>query len=168
MDEELFTSTFTRIRASLMNVARRVVGNEDDAADALQDAFFKLWKRRESIPNDSLSAEKLSMTSVKNACIDTLRRNQSHQEDTLDNNLNISQEESSEDDKEALFNNVKSIIDKELSDVQRKILYLRDYEDYSYQDIAQMMNMSETNVRMTISRARRTVRECYLKYHSNE
>jgi RNA polymerase sigma-70 factor (ECF subfamily) len=168
MDEELFTSTFTRIRASLMNVARRVVGNEDDAADALQDAFFKLWKRRESIPNDSLSAEKLSMTSVKNACIDTLRRNQSHQEDTLDNNLNISQEESSEGDKEALFNNVKSIIDKELSDVQRKILYLRDYEDYNYQDIAQMMNMSETNVRMTISRARRTVRECYLKYHSNE
>lgn len=168
MDEELFTSTFTRIRASLMNVARRVVGNEDDAADALQDAFFKLWKRRESIPNDSLSAEKLSMTSVKNACIDTLRRNQSHQEDTLDNNLNISQEESSEEDKEALFNNVKSIIDKELSDVQRKILYLRDYEDYSYQDIAQMMKMSETNVRMTISRARRTVRECYLKYHSNE
>jgi RNA polymerase sigma-70 factor (ECF subfamily) len=168
MDEELFTSTFTRIRASLMNVARRVVGNEDDAADALQDAFFKLWKRRESIPNDSLSAEKLSMTSVKNACIDTLRRNQSHQEDTLDNNLNISQEESSEEDKEALFNNVKSIIDKELTDVQRNILYLRDYEDYSYQDIAQMMNMSETNVRMTISRARRTVRECYLKYHSNE
>jgi RNA polymerase sigma-70 factor (ECF subfamily) len=127
-----------------------------------------LWKRRESIPNDSLSAEKLSMTSVKNACIDTLRRNQSHQEDTLDNNLNISQEESSEEDKEALFNNVKSIIDKELTDVQRNILYLRDYEDYSYQDIAQMMNMSETNVRMTISRARRTVRECYLKYHSNE
>jgi RNA polymerase sigma-70 factor (ECF subfamily) len=168
MDEELFTSTFTRIRASLMNVARRVVGNEDDAADALQDAFFKLWKRRESIPNDSLSAEKLSMTSVKNACIDTLRRNQFHQEDTLDNNLNISQEESSEEDKEALFNNVKSIIDKELSDVQRKILYLRDYEDYNYQDIAQMMNMNVTNVRMTISRARRTVRECYLKYHSNE
>jgi RNA polymerase sigma-70 factor (ECF subfamily) len=97
-----------------------------------------------------------------------LRRNQSHQEDTLDNNLNISQEESSEEDKEALFNNVKSIIDKELTDVQRNILYLRDYEDYSYQDIAQMMNMSETNVRMTISRARRTVRECYLKYHSNE
>ena len=49
MDNETLTSVFAGIRSRLMNMAGRMLGNEDDAADAVQDAFCRLWQRRESI-----------------------------------------------------------------------------------------------------------------------
>lgn len=46
MESERFTGIFTRLQARLHHAASRMLGSDDEAADALQDAFCALWGRR--------------------------------------------------------------------------------------------------------------------------
>lgn len=51
MKAELFTSVFLRLKPRLMAKAKGLVG-DDDAADVLQDVFFKLWQKRDDMASE--------------------------------------------------------------------------------------------------------------------
>ena len=72
-DEHILTRVFTRLRTRLLGVAQGVVGNDDDAADVLQDAFVRLWLHRDELTDDNQAA-RMTMTAVRNASIDRVRR----------------------------------------------------------------------------------------------
>ena len=76
MEGDAFTSVFVGLRQRLKRIATGILGDSDDAEDALQDAFCRLWSRRDRIAGSS-EVEALSVTTVHNVCIDALRR-QSH------------------------------------------------------------------------------------------
>ena len=76
MEGDAFTSVFVGLRQRLKRIATGIIGDSDDAEDALQDAFCRLWSRRDRIAGSS-EVEALSVTTVHNVCIDALRR-QSH------------------------------------------------------------------------------------------
>ena len=61
------------------------------------------------------------------------------------------------------FQAVEAIIEKELSDLQRQILRMKEYEDESIESIAEKLDMLPATVRVNLSRARKQVRMCYLK-----
>ena len=73
-EKDTLTSAFVRLRYRLHRIASGILGDSDDADDALQDAFCRLWAHRERIKTAG-EAEAMSVTTVHNVCIDFVRRN---------------------------------------------------------------------------------------------
>lgn len=154
-----------RIKGRLQMTARRIVSDEA-VDDALQDAFVRLWSRRSDF--DSANAEEgVAVTTVRNICIDTLRRDAVRRHDDIDDNPSAAAvtDDYGDDRQERreLYGEVTELIDKELSERDRRILYLRDRDGWEMDDIALEMGISEANVRVILSRSRKIIRQIYLK-----
>lgn len=154
-----------RIKGRLQMTARRIVSDEA-VDDALQDAFVRLWSRRSDF-DSATAVEGVAVTTVRNICIDTLRRDAVRRHDDIDDNPSVAAvtEDSGDDTQERreLYGEVTGLIDKELSERDRRILYLRDRDGWEMDDIALEMGISEANVRVILSRSRKIIRQIYLK-----
>ena len=73
------TNAFTALREQMLSLAERITGNRDDAADAVQDAFVKLWQQRDRY-DSARHAQGAGMMTVRTTSIDMARRN-SHRAD---------------------------------------------------------------------------------------
>lgn len=161
MSDKTLTTVFTKLRKKFLAMALAILPSEEDAADALQDAFCKLWPRRDSI-NDEAKAEALTGMTIRNICIDRTRKRAlptiplDEEHDTIDSGTTYKE-------REETYKRVKAIIDNELTELQRKIVEQKDIEGYSIEEIAKRQNMTESAVRMNLSRARNKIRECYRK-----
>ena len=166
MGDKTLTTVFTRLRRKFLNMAMAILPNEDDAADALQDAFCKLWPRRDTI-NDEAKAEALTSVTVRNICIDRTRKRAlptvplDEEHDTVDS-------ETTYKEREERYNTVKAIIDNELTGLQKIIIELKEIEGVEIVEIAKQLQMKESAVRMNLSRARNKIRECYRKEATDE
>lgn len=152
-----FKKTYLPFQQKMFTVAYRILGNAQDAEDMVQEAYIKLWQKRDCIPHDCDQAA-FCVTLTRNMCIDRLRRT----------HLLIVEAEPQESDSPQSRSVEEGFISKEsgekLMDVinllpnrQRSILLMRDIEGISYMDIAVATGLSEVNVRVTLSRARKFV-----------
>ena len=165
---DLLTSVFTRLRPRLHSTARQLLASDDDADDAIQEAFYRLWQRRDRISHES-QAEGMSVITVRNICIDSLRERQAHPHDTIDETCDKPEDNDPSGPREELATQVSDLINKTLSPRDREILLLRDRDGWDFDDIADRFGMTEAAVRVVISRARRTVRQCFTsKNHLHE
>lgn len=107
----------------------------------------------------------MTVTTVRNLCIDTLRREDRVKMVELDveRDTRMTKSIDEEIERQEQFQAVEAIIDKELSDLQRQILRMKEYEDESIESIAEKLDMQPATVRVNLSRARKQVRMCYLK-----
>lgn len=159
MKQDILTSIFTRLRPALSAKAGSVLrGNEADVMDALQDAFCRLWRNRSEISDES-HAKAASYVAVKSAAIDLLRRRREYVDPE---NLTETPCESESDSSSDLFDEINAIIECELSDRDRQVLLMRDRHGFEIDAIAYRLDISEANVRIILSRARKKVREIYL------
>ncbi len=167
MNQEPLLSAFTRLRDNLLSMSRRILQDEDDASDAIQDAFCRLWPLRNKI-KDEKEASALTVTTTRHICIDRVRQKSRFTEydpevcDESDENGN------EKEYVEERFLMVKQLIDKELTENQRLILELRDFRGFEIDEIARQLNMQPTAIRMNLSRARKTIREQYKKLNAND
>ena len=168
MNEEFLVTTFTEMRKGFLRLASRFLPNEEDASDALQDAFCRLWPKRNQI-HSSQEAEALAVTTIRNLCIDQIRKEKMDVVE-LDAERDSKPSETIEERlaKEELFLEVEEIINRQLSQVQQQILREREYEGKSMEEIAHALDMQPAAVRMQLSRARKIIRECYRNRHSHE
>lgn len=150
-----------------MSMSRRILQNEDDASDAIQEAFCRLWPLRSKV-KDEQEASALTVTTTRHICIDRVRQKSRFTE--YDPESNEIQEETDNDNEQVqeLFLTVKRLIDRELTENQRLILELRDFRGFEIDEIARQLNMQPTAVRMNLSRARKTIREQYKKTNAND
>ncbi len=153
------TNAFTALREQMLSLAERITGNRDDAADAVQDAFVKLWQHRGRYESTS-HAQGAGMMTVRTTSIDLARRN-SHRSDVPVEQAADTVEEVTDDERTLAYQQVRLIIDNDLSANQRQIIDLREMQGLEFEDIAKRMNMTAANVRVELSRARRRVREIY-------
>lgn len=159
--KDFLTIAFSR----LSNRIRNDVMADDDAADALQDAFCSLWGRDYAI-TDSRQAENLLKKASRNNLIDIWRNRSGHFPVAIDETTEIPLHESSYDDsayESGILSEVESIIENQLSAKERDVLILRDRNGWDFEELAQRFDTSEANVRMILSRARKKVREIYRK-----
>lgn len=156
MKRDNVLTIFTRIQQRLHATARCIAG-DDHADDILQDAFCKLWTLK-NLPSDQQQTEKIASTIVKNISIDYRRFAERNGQSTTEQ---AETDNSHEQDVHELFNAVKKIIELQLTETQRTVLWMRDYEGYSFAEIAEHICMTEDNARQILSRARKTVRETY-------
>ena len=153
------TSAFTALREQMLSLAERITGNRDDAADAVQDAFVKLWQQRGRYESAS-HARGAGMMAVRTTSIDMARQNSHHSDVSLDQ-VAEPIEDVNDNDRSLAYLQVRHIIDNDLSNNQRLIIDLREMQGLEFDDIASRMNMTAANVRVELSRARRRVREIY-------
>ena len=165
MSDETLVSTFERLRSRLLGLANRLLRDDEEAQDVLQDAFCKLWTHYRNVSSPKV-IEALSMTTVRNLSISTLR----HKIDTVDletsSTVCESDESIQENSRDEKFNMVERLINEHLSPLQRTILTRREIEGKSIAEIAIEMKIEEPAVRMNLSRARKTIRELYTKTNS--
>lgn len=155
------TIAFTTLREQMLSLAGRITGNRDDAADAVQDAFVKLWQQQERYGTSS-HASGAGMTAVRNTSIDLARRNRRRNDvpvEQIANDITAITDE----DRTLVYQQVRAIIDKELSPNQRAIIDMREIQGMEFDDIAARLGMQPATVRVELSRARKRVREIYRK-----
>ena len=100
------------------------------------------------------------MTAVRNTSIDLARRNRRRNdvpvEEIADDITDITDE-----DRIIVYQQVRAIIDKELSANQRAIIDMREIQGMEFDDIAARLGMQPATVRVELSQARKRVREIY-------
>lgn len=166
MSEKVLISTFTALRRKFLRIAMHILPNEDDAADALQDAFCRLWPRRDNI-NTTAEAEALTATTLKNICIDNIRKNKITTT-PIDEQHDCPDEDPTTQQREEQYQRVKKIIDQELTPQQKEIIELKDIHGLGIDEISTRLDISETAVRMHLSRGRKRIRDCYRKEAEHE
>lgn len=164
MSKETLTLTFTELRKNFLRLAMRFLPNKEDADDALQEAFFRLWRHADQIGSRE-EAEALTVVTVKNLCIDTLRKRNNIPTVELDENRDESVCDQADEsiEREERFRTLERIIELRLTPLQQQILRMKEYEGKKYNEIADILGMQEPAVRMQLSRARKEIRDCYLK-----
>ncbi|WP_304626063.1 RNA polymerase sigma factor [uncultured Parasutterella sp.] len=152
------TAIFERLRPRLLAAGRRLLGNHEDASDALQETFVKLWRKGET-------NEGVMMTAMRNTCIDALR--QRRPTDPLTESdfgtAACGQAESVSE----LYEEIRRIMIQSLSERDFEIMIMRDRDGFELDAIAERTGLTEANIRVILSRSRRTVRQIYLQRTSS-
>jgi len=108
----------------------------------------------------------MAMTMTKNYCLDQLKSKRASNMTIVHNNYTDNQaslQQKLEDEDSLSW--VEKIIN-DLPEQQRLIVQMRDVEQYEFEEIAKMLEMNETAVRVALSRARKTIREIMTKTHN--
>ncbi len=158
MEKDFFISAFRNVRRRLM--AR----HSDDDEDALQDAFCRLWTRRDDFSSQG-EAEGFLTVAAKNITVDTHRRRQAHPETDIENANQLESDDEGTSSRNEQIIEIKNLIQTFLSPRDREILLHRDYDGWEFDEIAYYYQISEANARMIVSRSRKAIREIYLKRH---
>jgi RNA polymerase sigma-70 factor (ECF subfamily) len=156
-----FLSNIVPLREKLLATAIRLMQNEEDAEDAVQEALLRLWKMQREL-DKVINPGAFAMQTVKNICIDRLRirKEQTNVDDfLLENNSDTPYLYVEQKDTVAI---VQKIIDH-LPELQKIIIRMRDIEGYDLQEIADIVQTQVSAVAMNLSRARKKVREQLFK-----
>ena len=162
MNQSEFVSLITPFKDKLFRLAKRILVSTEEAEDATQEVLFKLWNNKENLESYK-SIEAFSMTMIKNYCLDQLKAKRSGNLKLVHDNY-FDREPSLENQLEAkdTLNWVEKAIN-ELPEQQKLIIQMRDIEEYEFEEIAKIMDMNETAIRVALSRARKTIRAFMLK-----
>ena len=164
MKQKEFLNTIIPCKNTLYRLAKRLLVSSDEAEDAVQEVFLKLWKGRDKIDNYR-SPEAFAITMTKNYCLDRLKSKQA-------SNLKIvhSNYKNSENIERAIEANegveLLTKIMQTLPEKQKMIMQLRDIEQFEFVEISQMLEINETAIRVALSRARKVVREQLIKQYN--
>ncbi len=161
-----FKTNILPISKKLLRFATRFLKDEDEARDVVQDVFLKLWQKRDTLAEIE-NIEAFAMRMTRNRCLDVIRANKvvpidketdrKIKEETVDVHSKIELRESA--------NQIKMLINQ-LPDLQRTVMQLRDIEQLSYDEIAEETELNVNAIRVNLSRARKKVRDEFLKMNT--
>lgn len=163
MDVNRFKAQYLPLHPKLYRVAFALVGNKSDAEDILQEAYCKLWNKREEL-TEIQSPEAFSVTMVKNLCLDFLRSPQANRHPEPIENVVLPYESTPDRELEKIneLETIKGLIEQ-LPENQKRVLKLRGLNDCSMEEIEMITGLTAVNIRTLLSRARKMIREQYSK-----
>ncbi|AEH01863.1 MULTISPECIES: RNA polymerase sigma factor [unclassified Lacinutrix] len=165
MTQSEFINIVTPFKDKVFRLAKRLLVSTEEAEDATQEVLIKLWKNKKKIKEYN-NIEAFSMTMTKNFCFDKLKSKQAQNLKIVHSNY---QDHNVALQKQVELNDSLDWIGKIMEDLpeqQKMVVQLRDIEQYDFKEIAKMLDMNETAVRVTLSRARKTIREKLTKTHN--
>ena len=152
MTTERFMDEVKAMRPTLLNVARGILGSDEEAEDVVQDAMLRLWQLRDEpirnvrgfarvvVRNLSLSKVRQRRVTVDIACAD------------------IANDDESASVKNEQIDRMMKLVDA-LPTMQQTVLRMRHMQEMTMADIASLIGTSEAAVRQSLSRARRSIIE---------
>lgn len=123
------------------------IKDEERAKDVVQESFVKMWEKAGEISYQK--ARSYLFTTAYHTMIDVLRREK--RQESLDDSPSY------EPSHDRNYSDLKEILEEALQtlpEVQRSVILLRDYEGYSYKEIGNIVDLSESQVKVYIYRAR--------------
>jgi len=165
MNQSDFLKSVMPFKDKVFRLAKRLLVSSEEAEDATQELYFKLWRNKEKLANYK-NVEAFAMTMTKNYCFDRLKSKQASNLTLVHSNYQEKETalETKIEHRDSV-NQVHELIDK-LPEQQKLVIQLRDVEQYDFEEIGKMLDMKPTAVRVTLSRARKTIREELIKQHN--
>ena len=165
MNQKEFLNIVMPFKDKVFRLAKRLLVSTEEAEDATQEILLKLWSNKSKITKYN-NVEAFSMTMTKNFCLDKLKSKQAQNlkivhSNYQDHQVSLQKELEANDS----VNWVAKIIEA-LPEQQKMVVQLRDIEQYDYDEIAKMLNMNNTAVRVALSRARKAIREQLTNTHN--
>ena len=159
-----FQTDILPLKNELFRMALRITQNREEAEDVVQETMIKVWNRREQW-SQLESIEAFCLTICRNLALDKLRR-MDNQAQSLGDDIDPTDLSHSSNPEQVTIQRdrsrmVRQLIN-ELPERQRTCMQLRDIEGKSYRDIAQVLDITEQQVKINIFRARQAVKERYL------
>lgn len=152
------------MKDKLYRLSLRITLNPQEAEDVVQDTLIKVWNKRESW-DEIESIEAYAMTICRNLSLDhlKLRENQNAslegmEIDRADRSLSPLEQVQQKDNLERVRQLVNALPEK-----QRSCMQLRDFEGKTYREIAEILDITEEQVKISIFRARKAVKEAFEK-----
>lgn len=159
MDTDTFKALYLPFHTKLYRIAFHLLENAADAEDVVQETYAKLWEKRDDLPFMQ-NPESFCVVMVKNRCMDVLR---SIQHQTVSFDPVKHERPTQESPLEVLENrNTLELVErlmKGLPAQQQLVMKLRHMDDCSFEEIEQITGLSAINIRVMLSRARKTIRE---------
>lgn len=162
MEQEQFKKEVLPSRGKLLSYARRLLDDSEEAEDVIQEVFLKLWYMRNELGHyHNIMA--LSVQITKHLCLNRIKVCERKQEALSDTffvsdlptpYMQLEQKDSVEQ--------VMRIIDR-LPGLQQTILRMKHVDGLEVEDIAQLTGSTPEAIRMNLSRARKRVKELFLK-----
>lgn len=160
-----FRNDILPLKDVLYRLALRITLKREEAEDIVQDTLIKVWNRRDDW-NEIDSIEAYCLTICRNLALDRIKKRE---------NLNESLEDNGNDSPDKSFNPFEDTLQQDRIDLvrnlvnalpekQRSCMQLRDFEGKAYKDIAEILGISEDQVKINIFRARQTVKERFKNY----
>ncbi len=156
-DEQAFEELFRSVYARLVVYAIHYMGDKQEAENIVQMVFIKFWEKRRDLKIISLS--KYLTVSVRNACLNELRRQPPWY--SVDDQFHIP--ESQADDEfpdETLLKRIREAID-EMPAQRKKIFKMGRYDGLKYKEIASALGISPKTVEVQMGKALKTLREMF-------
>ena len=156
MNELAFRETYLPLSETLYRIAFYILESRDEAEDAVQELYLKLWDTHERL-DAVLSPKAYSIRLLKNLCLNRIRKAQA-----LSFPAELPEPESGQPQDDAL--DARRRLDKVLEGIkalperQREILLLRTFEGLSYQEIARRTGLGKATLRVLLARARKTLK----------
>lgn len=156
MSEKEYNDCVNKYADHVYRFILKNVNHEDDAKDIVQSSFEKLWINLERV--DFERCKSYLFTIAYHQMIDTIRKNKRVTlKDEFQDHMMIAPHKHTD---------TKKVLDRALyllNDTQRSLVLLKDYEGYSYDEIAEITSLSLSQVKVYLHRARIQLRSYLVK-----
>ena len=154
MTRREYNNTVKALSDNLFRFAMHHLRIEEDASDIVQDCFMKLWDNRKKI--DSQKVTKWLFVTANNAIIDCAKRKQKRPQVDIEESHKLSSDFDNYDTK-----NILDFCLDQLPSEQKSIILLRDLEGYDYKQIGEILELTESQVKVYLFRARKKFQSIY-------
>ncbi len=168
MSLEQFKNNVLPVKDKLFRFAYRLLNDEAEAKDVVQEVFIKVWNKRAGL-NDLKNTEAWCMTLTKNLSYDKLKSKRVKTTDPLDgHHFQIETRNESPYKSTELKDAMGKINElmRGLPDKQRQVVHLRDVDGFSYKEICDIMKLDMNQVKINLFRARKSLRDNLLKINA--
>lgn len=169
-EEDAFAELVRGQAGRMLAVARRLLGSEEDARDAVQDAFCAVWRSIGSFQGGSSLSTWIHRI-VVNACLMRLRSRMRHREEPLEGLLPTFDETGHSRtpyspwaplaETELLSRETRAAVRRAIDRLPvsyRTTLLLRDIEDLGTEEVARLLSLTPNAVKIRLHRARQALR----------
>jgi RNA polymerase sigma-70 factor (ECF subfamily) len=159
MENISFRTTVLPLSDRLFRLALRITMNKAEAEDVVQDTLLRVWECRGQWEQIG-SLEAFAIATCRNRALDVSKRagRNARSLDEIDGGQRSTANAQSELEAREEISLIRRLMD-ELPELQRTIMLLRDIEGQSYQEIAQALSISETQVKVYLHRARTKIKK---------
>lgn len=167
MNLETFQNRVLPAKNKLFRFALRMLGDEDDAKDIVQEVFIRVWNGRDQM-DQIQNMEAWCMRITKNLSLDKLRAVQRKGTQSLENSFNVQHTDRTPDVKTEMGESMQHVSQfiASLPEKQRQVIHLRDVEGYTYNEICDILEIDMNQVKVNLFRARNAVREKLMKMNA--